>query len=332
MDSGMLNATIMELEATREIVYRHMSPTPAYTWPLLSERTGCDVWVKHENHTPIGAFKVRGGLVYLSGLKATQPNLKGVISATRGNHGQSLAYAANKLGLKAVIVVPQGNSPDKNRAMKALGAELIVHGADFQEALEYTQELAKDRALHMIGPFEKPLMRGVATYALEFFEQVGNLDAVYVPIGMGSGICGLITVRDALGLKTEIIGVVAEGAPAYALSFEKGEVVATNTANTIADGVACRVPSPEAFDIIKAGAARVICVSDDEILDAIGAYFTDTHNLCEGAAATPLAGLMKEKDNQAGRKIGLILSGGNADSGTFVQAIKRIKTTQGEEA
>jgi len=324
MDDGMLNATIIELEATREIVYRHMRPTPAYTWPLLSQRTGCNVWVKHENHTPVGAFKVRGGLVYLSGLKATQPDLKGVISATRGNHGQSLAFAAGKLGLTAVIVVPEGNSPDKNEAIKALGAELIVHGADFQEALEFTQKLADERGLFMIGPFEKPLLRGVATYALEFFEQAGNLDAVYVPIGMGSGICGLITVRDALGLKTEIIGVVAEGAPAYALSFEKGEVVSTNTADTIADGVACRVPSPEAFQIIKNGAARVIRVSDDEIMNAMGIYFTDTHNLAEGAAATPLAGLMKEKDLQAGRKVGLILSGGNADRDTFARVMEHL--------
>lgn len=327
MDDGMLNATIIELEATREIVYRHMRPTPAYTWPLLSQRTGCNVWVKHENHTPVGAFKVRGGLVYLSGLKATQPDLKGVISATRGNHGQSLAYAASKLGLTAVIVVPEGNSTDKNEAIKALGAELVIHGADFQEALEFTQKLAEERDLFMIGPFEKPLLRGVATYALEFFEQVGNLDAVYVPIGMGSGICGLITVRDALGLKTEIIGVVAEGAPAYALSFEKGEVVSTNTADTIADGVACRVPSAEAFEIIKNGAARVIRVSDDEIMDAMGIYFTDTHNLAEGAAATPLAGLMKESDIQAGRKVGLILSGGNADRDTFTRVMEHLGGT-----
>ena len=324
MDNGMLNATIVELEATRAIVYRHMSPTPAYTWPQLSQRTGCKVWVKHENQTPVGAFKVRGGLVYLSGLKATQPDIKGVISATRGNHGQSLAYAAGKLGLTAVIVVPEGNSADKNNAIEALGAELIVHGADFQEALEYTQALAQERDLYMIGPFEKPLMRGVATCALEFFEQAGNLDAVYVPVGMGSGICGLITVRDALGLKTEIIGVVAEGAPAYALSFEKGEVVSTNTADTIADGVACRVPSPEAFEIIKNGAARVIRVSDDEIMDAMGYYFTDTHNLCEGAAATPLAGLMKEKDQMAGKKVGLILSGGNADRDTYTDVLTRL--------
>lgn len=325
MDGGMLNATIVELEATRAIVYRHMSPTPAYTWPLLSQRTGCEVWVKHENQTPVGAFKVRGGLVYLTGLKATKPDIRGVISATRGNHGQSLAFAAAKVGMQAVIVVPRGNSPDKNRAMEALGAELIVHGDDFQEALEFTQDLAEERGLYMIGPFEKPLMRGVATYALEFFEQAGNLDAVYVPIGMGSGICGLITVRDALGLKTEIVGVVAENAPAYALSFDKGEVVSTNSADTLADGVACRVPSPEAFDIIKNGAARILTVSEDQILDAMGYYFTDTHNICEGAAATPLAGLMKEGDVMAGQKVGVVLSGGNVDRGVYARVLQRLE-------
>lgn len=325
MDDGMLNATMVELEATRSIVYRHMSPTPAYQWPLLAERTGCNVWVKHENHTPIGAFKVRGGLVYLTGLKATQPDIKGVISATRGNHGQSLAYAAAKLGLKAVVVVPYGNNPEKNDAMRALGAELIEHGNDFQEALEFTQGLAEERGLFLIGPFEPPLVRGVATYALEFFEQAGNLDALYVPIGMGSGICGAITVRDALGLKTKIIGVVAENAPAYALSFDKGEVISTNSAGTLADGVACRVPSPEAFNIIKNGAVRVIAVSENQILDAMGYYFTDTHNLCEGAAAVPLAGLMTEKDAMAGKKVGLVLSGGNVDHETFAQVLSRME-------
>jgi len=324
MDDGMLNATIAELDASRAIVYRHMSATPTYAWPLLAKRTGCDVRVKHENHTPVGAFKVRGGLVYLSGLKATQPDLKGVISATRGNHGQSLAFAAAKVGLNAVIVVPEGNCPGKNASIKALGAELIIHGKDFQEALEHTQGLAVERDLFMIGPFEMPLMRGVGTYALELFEQVSNLDAVYVPIGMGSGICGLIKTRDALGLKTEIIGVVAENAPAYALSFAKGEVVTTETANTLADGVACRVPSPEAFEIIKDGAARILTVSEDEIMDAMGYYFTDTHNLAEGAAATPLAGLMKEKDLQAGKRIGLILSGGNVDQATFAKVMNRL--------
>lgn len=324
-DSGMLDPVITELDAARSIVYRHMNATPTYTWPLLSARAGCDVFVKHENHTPVGAFKVRGGLVYLSGLKATQPDLPGVISATRGNHGQSLAYAAAKVGMKAVVVVPHGNNPEKNAAMKALGAELIEHGADFQEALEYTEGLAAERGLKMIGPFEAPLMRGVATYALELFEQVARLDTVYVPIGMGSGICGLITVRDALALDTQIVGVVADGAPAYALSMDAGKVVNTEVAETIADGVACRSPSVDAFGIIQAGAARVVRVSDDEILAAMGHYFTDTHNLAEGAAAAPLAALLKERDTQAGKRVGLIHTGGNVDAATMKTVLERLE-------
>lgn len=324
-DHGMLDPVITELDAARAIVYRHMSSTPSYTWPLLNQRAGCDVWVKHENHTPVGAFKVRGGLVYLSGLKATQPDLKGVISATRGNHGQSLAFAAAKVGLQAVVVVPHGNSAEKNAAMTALGAEVIVHGDDFQDALEHCQGLAAERDLFIIGPFDAPLMRGVASYALELFEQVSRLDTVYVPIGMGSGICGMITVRDALCLDTEIIGVVTENADAYALSFEAGEVVTTETANTVADGLACRSPNADAVAIIKRGAARVVRVSEDQVLDAMGYFFTDTHNMAEGAAAAALAGLLKEKDKQAGKRVGVVLTGGNADRATMQTVLSRIK-------
>ena len=324
-DHGMLDPVITELDAARAIVYRHMNSTPSLSWPLLSERAGCDVWVKHENHTPIGAFKVRGGLVYLAGLKATQPDLKGVISATRGNHGQSLAFAAAKVGMKAVVVVPHGNNPEKNAAMRALGAEVIEHGDDFQDALEHCQGLADARDLFLIGPFDAPLMRGVASYALELFEQVSKLDAVYVPIGMGSGICGMITVRDALCLDTEIIGVVTENADAYALSYEAGEVVTTETANTVADGLACRIPNPAAFDIIKRGAARIVRVSEDQVIESMGHFFTDTHNLAEGAAAAGLAGLLAEKDKQAGKRIGVVLTGGNVDRATMQTVLSRIK-------
>ncbi len=308
-----LTVQLGEFDAAREIVYRHMRPTPTHNWPLLDQRTGCEVWVKHENMTPLGAFKVRGGLVMLSGLKALDPDLNGVISATRGNHGQSISYAARMLGLKAVIVVPFGNNPEINAAIKAQGAELIEHGEDFQEALEFTINLARERALKMIGPYETPLVRGVGTYAIELFEEIKNLDAVYVAIGMGSGISGLICARDAMGLKTEIIGVVAENAPAYALSFEKGEVVATNTADTLADGVACRAPDATAVATICKGAARIVRVSEDEILAAMGHYLSDTHNLAEGAGAVSLAALIQEKEAMKGKRVGLILSGGNLD-------------------
>ncbi|MBT3764285.1 MAG: threonine dehydratase [Rhodospirillaceae bacterium] len=314
--------TLSELEHAAEIVYRHMLATPQIHWPLLSARAGCDVWVKHENHTPIGAFKVRGGLVFLDHLKRDRPDITGIISATRGNHGQSLAFAASRAGLSATIVVPKGNNPEKNAAMKALGAELIEYGSDFQEAYEQTAVFAAERNLHIIGPFEPPLIHGVATYSLEFLRSTPELQTVYVPIGMGSGISGMIAARDALGLTTKIVGVVAENAPAYALSFAKGEAVSTNTANTLADGVACRTPDAAAVSIINKGADRIVSVSEDEITHAMGCYFTDTHNLAEGAGAVPLAALLKEKDQIAESCVGLVLSGGNVDRSLFSQVLK----------
>ena len=310
----MTKATLEELEAAQEIVRRHMKPTPELHWPLLSERAGCEVWVKHENHTPIGAFKVRGGLVYLEDFAKRRNGAPGVISATRGNHGQSLAYACGRAGVPLTILVPHGNNPEKNAAMKALGAEIIEHGSDFQEAREYSETLAGERGLHMIGPFHPLLMRGVGTYSLEFLRACADLEAVYVPIGMGSGICGMISARDALGLSTRIVGVVAENAPSYALSFDQERPVSTNSADTIADGLACRVPDETALGIILAGAERVVSVSEDEIRAAMKIYFTDTHNLAEGAAAAPLAALLQEKGGMAGKKVGLVHSGGNVDS------------------
>lgn len=310
----MTKATLEELEAAQEIVYRHMKPTPELHWPLLSERAGCEVWVKHENHTPIGAFKVRGGLVFLEDFAKRRNGAPGIVSATRGNHGQSLAYACGRAGVPLTILIPYGNNPEKNAAMRALGAEIIEHGSDFQEAREYSETLAGERGLHMIGPFHPLLMRGVGTYSLEFLRACADLDTVYVSIGMGSGICGMISARDALGLKTRIVGVVAENAPAYALSFEKKDAISTNSADTIADGLACRVPDPAALEIILAGADRVVQVSETEIRDAIRAYFVDTHNVAEGASAAALAGLLKEKAALRGRKAGVIHSGGNIDA------------------
>jgi len=310
-----------EIEAAARIVYQSMAPTPQILWPLLSERAGCEVWVKHENHTPIGAFKLRGGLVYLHRLRQEHPKVTGVIAATRGNHGQSLAWAAACTGLRAVIVVPEGNNPEKNAAMRALGAELIEFGDDYQEAAEHAASLAEGLGLQLVPAFHPWLVQGVATYALEFLRAVPDLDTVYVPIGMGSGICGMIAARDALGLNTRIVGVVAEGAPAYADSFWAETVVSTPTANTIADGLACRVPDPTAVAIIGDGADRVLAVSDDAILAAMRIYFTDTHNLAEGAGAASLAALLAERDANAGGKVGLVLSGGNADRALYLQAL-----------
>lgn len=305
------------LEAAAGIVRRSVLPTPAHCWPLLCERLGAETWVKHENHTPIGAFKVRGGLVYCSELKARTPDCPGIVTATRGNHGQSIAFAARAQGLRAVVLVPHGNSVEKNAAMRAFGAELIEHGADFQEAREYAGTLAEKEGLQFTGPFEEPLVRGVASYPLEFFRAHPDLDVVYVPIGMGSGICATIAVRDALGLETRIVGVVAAQAAAYALSFEAGEPVSTNSADTLADGLACRVPDPEALAVILKGAERIVRLSEDEIRAAMRAYYTDTHNLAEGAGASPLAAALQEREKLSGQKIGLMLTGGNVDARVF---------------
>ena len=311
-----------ELEEAAALVHQTLTPTAQICWPLLSRRVGAEIWVKHENHTPIGAFKVRGGLVYMDALKQ-QGGTSRVLAATRGNHGQSIAFAAARAGLGATIVVPIGNSPGKNAAMRAFGAELIEHGRDFQEALEHCMTLAGGDGVTLVPSFDIGLAKGVASYALELFDAAPDLHTVYVPIGLGSGICGLISARDALGLKTEIVGVVSENAACYALSFDAGEVISTNSADTLADGMACRVPVAEALEIIRMGAERIVRVDDDEILDAMAHYLSDTHNLAEGAGAAPLAAVLKEKEQMAGRKVGLILSGGNADPALIQRVLQR---------
>jgi len=305
-----------------ELVHAVVPPTPQRRWPLLEQRAGCEVWVKHENHAPTGAFKVRGGLTYLASLRRRAPGIRGVLAATRGNHGQSVAFAAARQGLRAVIVVPHGNSREKNAAMRAFGAELIEHGEDFQEAFEFAQRLADERGLHFVGAFEEPLIRGVATYALELFTAVPDLDAVYVPIGMGSGISGVLGTRDALGCRAAVIGVVAEVLPSYRLSFEQGAPVSTPPAITIADGLACRVPDPDAVATICAGAERVVSVSETAIRAAMRHYFTDTHNVVEGAGAAPLAALLAEREAMRGRKVALIASGGNVDASVFAEVLQ----------
>jgi threonine dehydratase len=309
------------LEAAASLIYRNFSATPQYAWPLLAARTDCEVWVKHENFTPTGAFKVRGGLTYVEELLRTGPRPSGIISATRGNHGQSLAFAGRSEGLPVTVVVPRGNSLEKNAAMRVFGAELIEYGRDFDEARTEAQRLASSRGLHMVPSFHPELVRGVATYALELFQAVANLDALYVPIGLGSGICGAIQVRDLLGLHTEIIGVVSDKADAYAQSFEQGKVVTTESADTIADGMACRTPAPDALDIIRRGAARIVRVSDEEIKAACRAFHEDTHNTTEGAGAAALAALLHEQEVQRGRRVAVILSGSNIDRSLYASVL-----------
>lgn len=295
-------------------------PTPQHAWPLLAERTGCgEVRVKHENHTPTGAFKLRGGLVFMDRLRRERPGVRGVISATRGNHGQSLAFAGRRCGVPVTICVPHGNSVEKNAAMRAFGARLVEHGRDFDAARVEAMRLAAAEGLEFAPSFAPDLVLGVATYALELFRGTAPAppEALYVPIGLGSGICGCILARDLLGLTTEIIGVQSTAAPAYALSLAAGRVVETASADTRADGMATRVPDPAALDVIRRGAARIVTVTDDEVAAAVRAYWQDTHNLAEGAGAAPLAALLRERARMRGRRVALVLTGGNIDLDLF---------------
>jgi len=306
-----------QLEYAHAIVGRAVPPTPAHAWPLLSERLGTTTIVKHENHTPTGAFKVRGGLIYVERMKRERPHTAGLISATRGNHGQSLAFAASRYDVPVTILVPHGNSVEKNRAMRAFGANLVEYGEDFQSAREEAERRAKLDGLEFVPSFHPDLLMGVATYALELLRKAPDLDVLYVPIGIGTGICGCILARDLLGLTTEIVGVQSTEAPSYALSFAAGTVVRTNSSDTRADGMATRVPDADALAIIRKGTSRIVQVTDDEVAHAIRAYWTDTHNLAEGAGAAPLAAALQEKAKLGGKRVGLILSGGNIDFDLF---------------
>jgi threonine dehydratase len=285
---------------------------------------GTTVWVKHENHTPTGAFKVRGGLVYLDELCRAGTKPAGVISATRGNHGQSVGFAARQYGIPAAVVVPHGNSVEKNAAMRSLGVEVIEQGHDFQAAAEVADKIAKDRGWHRFPSFHPLLVRGVGTYALELFRAVTDLDTVYVPVGMGSGLCGVIAARDALRLRTRVVAVVSARAPAFALSYEQGRIVSHDATTRVADGMACRTPVEAALAIARRGAERVLLVSDDEVESAMRALFSDTHNTAEGGGAAGLAALLQEKERMRGRKVAVVLSGGNVDSTLFSAVLKSV--------
>ncbi|MFL5594367.1 MAG: threonine dehydratase [Gemmatimonadaceae bacterium] len=315
------SSTLSALDAAAALIYRSMPPTPQYRWPLLDARVGAAVWVKHENHTPTGAFKMRGGLVYLDELCRNEGKPKGVISATRGNHGQSIGFAARQYSIPAAVVVPIGNSIEKNAAMRALGVEVIERGHDFQAASEIADEIAVQRKWHRFPSFHPLLVRGVATYALELFRAVPDLDTIYVPVGMGSGLCGVISARDALGLRTRVVAVVSEQAPAFALSFEQGRIVSHEVTTRVADGMACRTPVEDALDIARRGAERVVRVSDESVETAMRALFADTHNTAEGAGAAALAALLQERDEMRGREVAVVLTGGNIDSGPFSHII-----------
>ncbi len=313
--------TLAEIEAAKALIRAHIHETPAYRWPLLDAATGCELWMKHENHTPVGAFKIRGGLVYMNELRRELPAVRGVIAATTGNHGQSIAYAARLNGLRAVIVVPHGNNPEKNAAMRSLGAELVEHGREFQEALEFSRELAAQEGLHAVPSFHPWLVRGVATYGLELFRAVGDLDAVFVPIGLGSGFCGIAAAREALGMSAKIIGVVSEHAPAYALSFREGRCMEQPSTTRVAEGVACKTPNADALRLVTRYAHDIVTVSDAEATAAMREIIQATHNLAEGAGALAYAAIKKHRDAWRGKRIGCILTGGNASMSLLAEVL-----------
>lgn len=313
--------SLEELRRATALVRTVMPPTPTYTWPLLNVRSGAELWLKHENHSPVGAFKLRGATVYMDWLAREQPQLTGVVAATRGNHGQGVALAARRRGLTATIVVPSGNSREKNRAMQALGAELIEYGDDFQAANEYATELAAARNLHKVASFDRLLVIGTGTYALEMFEAAPELDSVFVPVGLGSSICGVISARAALGLKTKVVGVVASASPSYALSYAAGKVVTHEAGTKIADGLACRLPVAEALEVIMKHVDRFVQVGEDEIKSAMRAIYEDTHNVAEGAGAAAIAAVIKERDQIEGKRVGAVLTGGNVDRELFLDAL-----------
>jgi threonine dehydratase len=329
MSIGQATASLPALDEVRaaaELVYGLMPPTPQYRWPLLCERLGTEVWVKHENHTPIGAFKARTAIVYAEELLKRDPATRGLIAATRGNHGQSVALAAQRKKLECVIVVPHGNSVTKNAAMRAQGAKLIEHGEDYQSSLEHAKKLAADLGYQLVPAYHRDIVLGIATYWLELFTAVPEIDVAYVPVGMGSGICSAAAMRNALGLKTKLVGVVADQAPTYALSYQQKKIVEAPATTKLADGLACRLGNDEALGVMLENVDHIVRVTDVEVATAMRAMFTDTHNVVEGAGAASLAGATKESSALRGKRVALIATGGNVDQEVFAQVLSESST------
>ena len=313
-----------EVRAAAKLVYGLMQPTPQYRWPLLCGRLGTEVWVKHENHTPIGAFKSRTAIVYAEELLKREPSTRGLIAATRGNHGQSVALAAQRKNLECVIVVPVGNSVSKNAAMRAQGAKLVEYGEDFQSSLEQARKLSAELGYHLVPPYHRNIVLGIATYWMELFTAVPEIDVAYVPIGMGSGICSAAAVRNALGLKTKLVGVVSDQAPTYALSLQQRKIVEAPATTKLADGLACRLGNDEALEVMLENVDHILRVTDEEVAAAMRAMFTDTHNVVEGAGAASLAAATRESAAIKGKRVALIATGGNVDQDVYAQVLSAV--------
>lgn len=308
---------LQDIERAARVVYREFQATPQYRWGLSSQRLGTECWIKHENHTPVGAFKIRGGLTYFDALEKRGELPAEVISATRGNHGQSIGWAARSHRVPCTIVVPHGNSLEKNAAMRALGVTLIEHGSDFQESREFAIRLAAERGAHMVPSYHADLLLGVATYWWEFMRAVPQLDVVYVPIGQGSGASAAIAAKLALKRSLRIVGVVSAHATTYADSLAAGRVVEAPVSTQLADGMACRIADQQALDIIAPHIDHIVQVSDDEVAQAMRHLYADTHNVAEGAGAASFAAAMQQRDQNKGQVVGTTLCGGNVDSATL---------------
>ncbi len=313
--------SLKEIVRARAVIYRYLRPTPLIHYQPLSEITGFQTYIKHENHNPTGAFKVRGGLNLIASLPQEEKE-RGVITATRGNHGQSIAMASRIFGVPCTLLVPHGNNPEKNRAMRGFGAELVEYGRDFDEARQRAEEIREEKGLRYIHPANEPrLINGVGTYSLEIFEDLPDVDAIIVPIGGGSGACGAITIARALNPNTRVIGVQAERAPSVYLSWKEGRIIETESADTFADGLATRVPFEMTFNIIREGISDIVTVSEEEMKSSVRLLLETTHNLAEGAGAAPLAAALKLRDRLRGKKVVIILSGGNIDLATLRWAL-----------
>jgi threonine dehydratase len=313
--------TLTDIEAATRVVYRDFAATPQYRWATLSARLGTDCWVKHENHTPVGAFKIRGGLTYFDQLRVRGAMPREVIAATRGNHGQSVGWAARANGVACTIVVPHGNSLEKNAAMRALGVTLLEHGDDFQESREHAMQLAEQRGAHMVPSYHTDLLRGVATYWWEFFKAAPVLDVVYVPIGQGSGACSAIAAKLALNHPARIVGVVSAHATTYADSLAAGRVVEAPASTVLADGMACRLADAQALAVLREHLSGIVQVTDDEVAQAMRDLFADTHNVAEGAGAASFAAAWQQREQLKGQVVGTTLCGGNVDSAVFGQVL-----------
>ncbi|WNO04936.1 threonine dehydratase [Rhodoferax mekongensis] len=322
MTANALLPTLQDIEAAAQVVYREFGPTPQYRWGQLSSLLGATCWVKHENHTPVGAFKIRGGLTYFDQLAQRGAMPSEVVGATRGNHGQSVGWAARAHGVPCTIVVPHGNSVEKNAAMRALGVNLIEHGTDFQESREFAIQLAQDRGAHMVPSFHPDLLRGVATYWWELLKAAPELDVIYVPIGQGSGACSAVAAKRALGHSARIVGVVSAHATTYADSFAAGKVVEAPVTTQLADGMACRVADPEALEILMGAIDHLVQVTDTEVAQAMRDIFACTHNVAEGAGAASFAAATQERASLQGQTVGITLCGGNVDSTVFARVLQ----------